>query len=100
MSTKVKSLHFINSSNSVDTSANSAFFLNFLYQGAEKSTVSWVFEDLEFKILEGYDQFWSKPSERGNAQKGLLAHLAALFLLFLVFEFFSFGPPLETMKKK
>ena len=37
--------------------------------------------------------------KRGNAQKGLLAHLAALFLLFLVFEFFSFGPPLETMKK-
>ena len=36
----------------------------------------------------------------GNAQKGLLAHLAALFLLFLVFEFFSFGPPLETMKKE
>ena len=39
-------------------------------------------------------------NKRGNAQKGLLAHLAALFLLFLVFEFFSFGPPLETMKKK
>ena len=38
--------------------------------------------------------------KRGNAQKGLWAHLAALFLLFLVFEFFSFGPPLETMKKK
>ena len=38
--------------------------------------------------------------KRGNAQKGLLAHLAALFLLFLVFEFFPFGPPLETKKKK
>ena len=45
-----------------------------------------VYEDLKFK--------------RGNAQKGLLAHLAALFLLFLVFEFFSFGPPVETKKKK
>ena len=50
-----------------------------------KATVSGVLEDLTFK--------------RGNAQKGLLAHLAALFLIFLVFEFFSFGPPLETMKK-
>ena len=38
--------------------------------------------------------------KRGNAQKGRWAHLAALFLLFLEFEFFSFGPPLETMKKK
>ena len=36
----------------------------------------------------------------GNAQKGLLAHLAALFLPFLVFDFFSFGPPLETIKIK
>ena len=28
-----------------------------------KSTVSWVFEDLKFKISEGYNQFWSEPSE-------------------------------------
>ena len=35
---------------------------------------------------------YNHTTERGNAQKGLLAHLAALFLLFLVFEFFSFGP--------
>jgi hypothetical protein len=26
--------------------------------------------------------------------------LAALFLLFEIFEIFSFGPPLETMKTK
>ena len=37
-------------------SADSGFFLNFLYQDGMKSTVSWVFEDLKFKILEGYDQ--------------------------------------------
>ena len=35
---------------------------DFLNQGAVKSTVSWVFEDLKFKISEGYDQNWSKPS--------------------------------------
>ena len=45
------------------TLADSGFFENFLYQGGVKSTVSWVFEDLKFKISEGYDQFWSEPSE-------------------------------------
>ena len=34
-----------------------------MYQSGIKSTVSWVFEDLKFKISEGYDQFGSKPSE-------------------------------------
>ena len=38
--------------------ADSGFFKNFLYQGGVKSTVSWVFEDLKFKISEGYDQNW------------------------------------------
>ena len=38
--------------------ADSGFFLNFLYQGGVKTTVSWVFEDLKFKISEGYDQNW------------------------------------------
>ena len=42
----------------------------------------------------------TKVNKRGNAQKGPLAHLAALFLLFLIFEIFSFGPSVETMKKK
>ena len=50
-----------------------------------KATVFYRLQDLKFK--------------RGNARKGLLAHLAALFLVFLDFEFFSFGPPLETKKK-
>ena len=45
------------------TLADSGFFKNFLYQGGVKSTVSWVFEDLKFKISEGYDQNWSEPSE-------------------------------------
>ena len=36
--------------------ADSGFFKNFLYQGGVKSTVSWVFEDLKFKISGGYDQ--------------------------------------------
>ena len=38
------------------TLADSGFFKNF-------STVSWVFEDLKFKISEGYYQNWSEPSE-------------------------------------
>jgi hypothetical protein len=36
--------------------ADSGFFLDFYYQGGVKSTVSWVFEDLKFKISEGYKQ--------------------------------------------
>ena len=36
--------------------ADSGISKNFLYQGGVKSTVSWVFEDLKFKISEGYDQ--------------------------------------------
>ena len=40
------------------TLADSGFFLNFLYQGGVKSTVSWVFEDLKFKISEGSDPNW------------------------------------------
>ena len=43
--------------------ADSGFFKHFLYQGGVKSTVFWVLEDLKFKISEGYDQFWSEPSE-------------------------------------
>ena len=41
--------------------ADSGFFENFLYQGGVKSTVSWVFEDLKFKISEGYNQNWCFP---------------------------------------
>ena len=41
--------------------ADSGIFKNFLYQGGVKSTVSWVFEDLKFKISEGYDQNWCFP---------------------------------------
>ena len=36
----------------VCTLADSGFFKNFLYQGGVMSTVSWVFEDLKFKILK------------------------------------------------
>ena len=45
----------------VATLADSRFFKNFLYQGGVKSTVSWIFEDLKFKISEGYDQNWCFP---------------------------------------
>ena len=43
------------------TLADSGFFKNFLYQGGVRSTVFWVFEDLKFKISEGYDQNWCFP---------------------------------------
>ena len=43
------------------TLADSRFFQTFLYQGGVKSTVSWIFEDLKFKISEGYDQNWCFP---------------------------------------
>ena len=34
---------------------DSGVFKYVLYQGGVRSTVSWVFEDLNFKISEGYD---------------------------------------------
>ena len=40
----------------VHTLADWGFLKDFLYQGGVKSTVSWVFEDIKFKISEGYDQ--------------------------------------------
>ena len=43
------------------TLADSGFFKNFLYQGGVKSTVSWVFEDLKFKISGGSDPNWCFP---------------------------------------
>ena len=45
----------------VYTLADSGFFKNFLYQCGVKSTVSWVFEDLKFKISEGSDPNWCFP---------------------------------------
>ena len=41
--------------------ADSGFLKNFLYQDGVKSIVSWVLEDLKFKISEGYDQNWWFP---------------------------------------
>ena len=46
---------------SVCSLADSGFFKNFLYRGGVKSKVSWIFEDLKFKISEGYDQIWCFP---------------------------------------
>ena len=45
--------HFQKHTYYVPTLADSGFFKNLLYQGGVKSTVSWVFEDLKFKISEG-----------------------------------------------
>ena len=36
-------------------------FQKLLYQGGVQATVFWVFEDLKFKISEGYDQNWCFP---------------------------------------
>ena len=40
---------------------SSLLFENYLHQGGVKSTVSWVFEDLKFKISEESDQNWCFP---------------------------------------
>ena len=48
--------------------ADSGFLKNLLYQDGMKSTVFWVFEDLKFKISEGYDQNWCFPD---SAQKAV-----------------------------
>ena len=50
-----------NNSKQEFTLADSEFVLDFRYQGGVKSTVSGVFEDLKFKISEGYKQNWSCP---------------------------------------
>ena len=50
--------------------ADSGFSKNFLYQDGSKSTVSWVFEDLKFKILEGYDQNWCLAETANWAESG------------------------------
>ena len=67
------------------TLADSGFFLNFLYQDGFKSTVFWVFEDLKFKILEGYNQNWCFPDS---------AQLAVLQLTGQSQENTNFGPNL------
>ena len=51
--------------------ADSGFFKNFLYQGCMKSSVSWVFEDLKFKISEGYDPKWCFPDSAQLALRQL-----------------------------
>ena len=53
----------------VYTLSDSGFFKNFLCQSGMKSTVSWVFEALKFKISEGYDQNWCFP-DPGKHQFG------------------------------
>ena len=55
--------------------ADSGFVKKFLYQGGVKSTVSWVFEDLKFKISEGYNQNWCFPD---SAQLAVSAKLRQL----------------------
>ena len=54
---------------------DSGFFKNFLYQGDVKSSVFWVFEDLKFKISEGYGQNWCFPD---SAQLAVSAKLRQL----------------------
>ena len=57
------------------TLADSGYFENFLYQGGVRSTVSWVYEDLKFKISEDYDQNWCFPD---SAQLAVSAKLRQL----------------------
>ena len=48
--------------------ADSGFLKNFLYQGGVKSTLSCVFEDLKFKIPEGYKTETANWAESGKHQ--------------------------------
>ena len=48
---------------------------------------------MSFFVIVQCEYFFFFFFKRGNAQKGLLAHLAALFLPFWFLSFFSFGPP-------
>ena len=57
------------------TLADSGFFFKILYQGGVKSTVSWVFEDIKYKISEGYEQNWCFPD---SAQLAVSAKLRQL----------------------
>ena len=60
----ISSDKIINICNGLCRLANSGFFLNFLYQGGVKSTVSQVFEDLlslKFQKATTYKENWSFP---------------------------------------
>ena len=50
---------------------SNGYISRFLYQGGVKSTVSWVFEDLKFKISEGYNTETANWAESGKHQFGL-----------------------------
>ena len=60
--------------------ADSGFLKNLLHQGGVKSTVFWVFEDLKFKISEGYGQNWCFPD---SAQIALTGHCQENRTIFL-----------------
>ena len=66
---------FIELELAVCTVIDSGFFKNFLYQSGIKSTLSWVFKDLKFKISEGYDPDWCVPD---SAQLAVSAKLRQL----------------------
>ena len=57
--------------------ADSGVFKNVLYQGGVRSTVSWVFEDLNFKFSDGYDQIFSEPSEIFNLKSSTIPETVA-----------------------
>ena len=57
------------------TLADSGFFLDCQYQGGVKPTVFGVFEDLKFKISEGYDQNWCFPDPAQLAVSAKLRQL-------------------------
>ena len=52
--------------------ADSGFFKYFLYQGGLKSTVSWVFEDLKFKISAKLRQLTRQSQENTNFGRSFL----------------------------
>ena len=61
---------------STSEKVNRLYNSRFRYQGGVKSTVSWVFEDLKFKISEGYDQNWCFPDSAKLAVSAKLRQLS------------------------
>ena len=73
--------------------ADSGIFKDFQHQGGVKSTVSYVFEDLKFKISEGYDQNWCFPDPAQLAVSAKLRQLTGQGQ-----EITNFGPKLLKFK--
>ena len=68
------------------TLGDSGVFWTSRYQGIVKITVSWVLDDLTFKISKGSDQNWSCPHFSWDSQQGRLRTTSILVWAFWNFK--------------